>query len=431
MINVKTKEKLENGITLIALIITIVVLLILAGVSIAMLTGQNGILSQVNNAREKTDKATEVEKIQIAILGSSISINGYTKIDTDSFIRELQKQFQNQSINVEPSKDGSFMVNIGNKKYYINNDKNLISSENIIEINTVEELNTFRDNVNNGNTYEGKVVLLKNDITLDEDWNTIGKYDSSSTNPDDNINKSFMGTFDGMFHKIYGLEINSTEKAKGLFALVKSGTVKNIGIESGNVASNSVIGGIVGYAYDDAKIINCYNKANVTISSDNNYVGGIVGYAKNNVSIENCCNFGTITGNSFVGGICGSLENSKILNCYNAGNVNGNGISSIGIGGISGGVALNSNNVLKNCYNTGNISSNFMYNIGGIVGTKNNEDIIENNYFLENTVNGGNGVNIIEGTESKSTDDMKEIYNLLGDKFKKDVNDGYPILFWQ
>ena len=42
------KRTKENGITLIAWVITISVLLILAGVSIAMLTGNNGILTQAN-----------------------------------------------------------------------------------------------------------------------------------------------------------------------------------------------------------------------------------------------------------------------------------------------------------------------------------------------------------------------------------------------
>ena len=42
----------NKGITLIALVITIIVLLILAGVSIAMLTGSNGILTQANRAGE-------------------------------------------------------------------------------------------------------------------------------------------------------------------------------------------------------------------------------------------------------------------------------------------------------------------------------------------------------------------------------------------
>ncbi len=44
------------GITLIALVITIIVLLILAGVSIAMLTGDHGILRQAEKAKEVTEK---------------------------------------------------------------------------------------------------------------------------------------------------------------------------------------------------------------------------------------------------------------------------------------------------------------------------------------------------------------------------------------
>ena len=53
-------EKLneKNGITLIALVITIIVLLILAGVSIAMLTGQNGILTQAQNAKNQTSECS-------------------------------------------------------------------------------------------------------------------------------------------------------------------------------------------------------------------------------------------------------------------------------------------------------------------------------------------------------------------------------------
>ncbi len=46
------KLKSEKGITLIALIITIIVLLILAGVSIAMLTGDNGILTRTKSSKQ-------------------------------------------------------------------------------------------------------------------------------------------------------------------------------------------------------------------------------------------------------------------------------------------------------------------------------------------------------------------------------------------
>ncbi len=54
-------NKKEEAITLIALVITIIILLILAGVSIAMLTGNNGILIQSKLAKENTTKAAQKE----------------------------------------------------------------------------------------------------------------------------------------------------------------------------------------------------------------------------------------------------------------------------------------------------------------------------------------------------------------------------------
>lgn len=59
--------KEQKGITLIALVITIIVLLILAGVSIAMLTGQNGILTQASNADKQNLKAEADEAVKLAL----------------------------------------------------------------------------------------------------------------------------------------------------------------------------------------------------------------------------------------------------------------------------------------------------------------------------------------------------------------------------
>ena len=59
--------KNPRGITLIALVITIIVLLILAGVSIAMLTGDNGILNQATRAKNDTEKAELADKINMAL----------------------------------------------------------------------------------------------------------------------------------------------------------------------------------------------------------------------------------------------------------------------------------------------------------------------------------------------------------------------------
>ena len=63
------KRSKQKGITLIALVITIIVLLILAGVSIATLTGQNGILTQANNAKENSEISEEKEAVSLAYTG--------------------------------------------------------------------------------------------------------------------------------------------------------------------------------------------------------------------------------------------------------------------------------------------------------------------------------------------------------------------------
>lgn len=63
----KEKEKKSQGITLIALVITIIVLLILAGITIATLTGDNGILSKATTAKESTKKEEGREIIKLAI----------------------------------------------------------------------------------------------------------------------------------------------------------------------------------------------------------------------------------------------------------------------------------------------------------------------------------------------------------------------------
>ena len=76
----RNKRNVNQGITLIALVITIIVLLILAGISIAMLTGENGILRKAEVAKEQTDEEKAKEKLIIAINGLQISKNGEAKL---------------------------------------------------------------------------------------------------------------------------------------------------------------------------------------------------------------------------------------------------------------------------------------------------------------------------------------------------------------
>ncbi len=74
----------NKGITLIALVVTIIVLLILAGVSIAMLTGNNGILTQGKNAKTDTAEAEIKERINMELnaFKADILADGAIKTET-------------------------------------------------------------------------------------------------------------------------------------------------------------------------------------------------------------------------------------------------------------------------------------------------------------------------------------------------------------
>ena len=83
----KEKNQKTKGITLIALVITIIVLLILAGVSIAMLTGQNGILTQAQNAKNRTEAAQAEEENRLNEYNNIINnyVSGGTTEETPTF----------------------------------------------------------------------------------------------------------------------------------------------------------------------------------------------------------------------------------------------------------------------------------------------------------------------------------------------------------
>ena len=87
--------KKQTGITLIALVITIIVLLILAGVSIATLTGNNGILKQANQAKENNKVATAKEKVQVEALGS---IDKSGKFNESTFEENVTKNIKGSTV---------------------------------------------------------------------------------------------------------------------------------------------------------------------------------------------------------------------------------------------------------------------------------------------------------------------------------------------
>ena len=74
--------KNNKGITLIALVITIIVLLILAGVTIAMLTGDNGLLTRASSAKTETSKAEVLDRVNMELNGQMANAMAGIKFDT-------------------------------------------------------------------------------------------------------------------------------------------------------------------------------------------------------------------------------------------------------------------------------------------------------------------------------------------------------------
>ena len=77
----KTKRN-SKGITLIALVITIIVLLILAGVTIAALSGDNGILTRAKEAKEKTQQSQKEEEKTLSNMENNLGIYNFKNINT-------------------------------------------------------------------------------------------------------------------------------------------------------------------------------------------------------------------------------------------------------------------------------------------------------------------------------------------------------------
>ena len=130
---IKTKKEknkdMNKGITLIALVITIIVLLILAGVSIATLTGENGILTRANDAKTSTEIAEEKEKVRLAA-GAAYAEDLGGEIKEDILRQELERYFGADGVDVTAGtnngEDG-FIVTIDDsgRQYFVDKDGNV------------------------------------------------------------------------------------------------------------------------------------------------------------------------------------------------------------------------------------------------------------------------------------------------------------------
>ena len=113
MNNMKRSLKNSKGITLIALVITIIVLLILAGVTIATLTGDNGILKQVDKAKTETTMGEEKEAIGLAYNGAKTE-----KLGGVITAGDLNTQFTKNGIKATASGEGTIKVDFETGRSY-------------------------------------------------------------------------------------------------------------------------------------------------------------------------------------------------------------------------------------------------------------------------------------------------------------------------
>ena len=168
---------------------------------------------------------------------------------------------------------------------------------------------------------------------------------------------------------VSSITINAPENEQAaVIGLVSGGAkVTNVTVTSGLISSKEGAAGIVGRVLGTGTVTNCENSANISTTVGSS--GGIVGTAYRTVSpgitVSGCTNNGNVTSttteaNASIGGIVG-VSGANVIGCKNYGNVSAD-VSTVG--GI---VAYqNSCGSVKNCENNGTISGNSY--VGGIVG---------------------------------------------------------------
>ncbi len=251
------------------------------------------------------------------------------------------------------------------------------------EIDSLDNVETFRDLVNSGFTFKGLTVELKSDITLKDGWVPIGEGardgsfnidENGAVNNQDksNFNGLFAGTFDGNNHTIYNL--NSEGYKPHTRAVYKKSDTKN-------TVSYGFFGNIAGATIKNVKLSNVNIDLTNGLTSDDgtktniegDAIGALVGCAKGNDSINifNVEVSGSIKALDAVGGVVGRIyageDKAKELNgqninitikeCTNNATVSSTGEKAAGIVGYT---TYYDKLEVSGCKNTGNITSGWL-----------------------------------------------------------------------
>ena len=247
----KNKEK---GITLIALVVTIIVLIILAGVSMNMLIGDNGIITMAQQAKGVTQEADRKERMQLYQLEAQMQEESTLK---DILVEKgLLKENQLQELEEE----GITTL-----------------EDNVLVVQNYNGLKALSQNSNNGNSYANVTIYLLNDIDGEASFNSeTGELLSGENFTPIGNSTNFNGTLDGLGYTIKNIYIKeeSSSADTGLIGIIgNKGKVENLTIADSYIQGYAEVGAIAGQ--NRGSIINCENRSMVV--SDYLEAAGIAG----------------------------------------------------------------------------------------------------------------------------------------------------------
>ncbi len=214
----KEKQTKNKGITLIALVITIIVLLILAGVSIAMLTGQNGILTQAQKAKTETENAAQNEAVALNQIEQELikQTGGETSGGgTTGSTLETVTGTETSNTTVQDSRENKVVVPAGFK---------VVNPTDNVENGIVIEDVSAKDSTTAGSQFvwipTGTIHTSKGDITINLDRYTFASNGNETSQGNNDIDEYNAYPCQELTSSIYG---NTTAKELDTF-LSKAGT---------------------------------------------------------------------------------------------------------------------------------------------------------------------------------------------------------------
>lgn len=162
-------KKDVKGITLIALVITIIVLLILAAVSIAMLTGKNGLLQKATKAKEENKLAQAKEQINLMLQEYRIERDTGSNKSFENFLQEKKndKKIDGYEKNENYNENSTKLWDIELDGYFFTVDEDPLKI--LLYATTKVRPKASVEMITNGYVLEGNIVQFKITIELPEE----------------------------------------------------------------------------------------------------------------------------------------------------------------------------------------------------------------------------------------------------------------------